>query len=272
MPARTIPPERDLLQSRILVGIALPLLTLLALWQLMRPHAHATNPIAALTIALLFALLVRSLRAATTPAAISGALICLILIESGTSLAHSVLPPLTLLFLLTFFATRLGRTRKEAQGLAEARTGRRASQVNANLGIAALCAAFAPAHPVLTACCVAALAEATADTVSSEIGQAFGGTPLMLTSLRAVPSGTDGAITLTGSAAGIMAAAVVAVAAVPSLGLTPAQAALALAAGTAGLFFDSLVGATLERRGWINNDLVNLTSTAFAAAVSYALR
>jgi uncharacterized membrane protein len=39
-------------------------------------------------------------------------------------------------------------------------------------------------------------------------------------------------------------------------------------AGIGGLFFDSLLGATVERKGWIGNDLVNFTSTAFAAALS----
>jgi uncharacterized membrane protein len=43
---------------------------------------------------------------------------------------------------------------------------------------------------------------------------------------------------------------------------------VAFAAGVLGLFFDSLLGATLERRGWIGNDLVNFASTAFAAGIS----
>jgi uncharacterized membrane protein len=41
-----------------------------------------------------------------------------------------------------------------------------------------------------------------------------------------------------------------------------------LGAGIGGLFFDSLLGATVERRGWIGNDLVNFTSTLFAAALA----
>jgi uncharacterized membrane protein len=38
-----------------------------------------------------------------------------------------------------------------------------------------------------------------------------------------------------------------------------------------GLFFDSLLGATLEDRGWLNNDGVNFLSTASAAVVTLAM-
>jgi uncharacterized membrane protein len=41
--------------------------------------------------------------------------------------------------------------------------------------------------------------------------------------------------------------------------------------GVFGLFFDSLLGATLERAGWLNNDAVNFLSTASAAAFAAAL-
>jgi uncharacterized membrane protein len=43
-----------------------------------------------------------------------------------------------------------------------------------------------------------------------------------------------------------------------------------MAAG-AGLYFDSLLGATVERRGWMGNDLVNFTSTLFAAWIASLL-
>ena len=49
------------------------------------------------------------------------------------------------------------------------------------------------------------------------------------------------------------------------------EAAIALVAGVGGLFFDSLLGATVERRGWIGNDLVNFSSTVFAALVAVGL-
>jgi uncharacterized protein (TIGR00297 family) len=90
----------------------------------------------------------------------------------------------------------------------------------------------------------------------------------MLTTLRRVPPGTDGAISLTGTLAGVAAAAIIAATGAPALGMSLAECLVAFAAAVAGLFFDSLLGATLERRGYIGNDLVNFTSTAFAAALT----
>jgi uncharacterized membrane protein len=45
---------------------------------------------------------------------------------------------------------------------------------------------------------------------------------------------------------------------------------ISFAGGAFGLFFDSLLGATLERRGWLNNDAVNFLSTASAAGFALA--
>ena len=250
-----------------------------------------------LAVSLIFALAAWRLRAATAMAAACGGMICLLVStnltpESWITVFHSGLAPLLLLFVVTFEATRLGRERKEPAGLAESRRGRTAAQVIANLGIAALFSSITgwgvvarfgwfgefvgdpargiayfdlPYLPMLAALC-----EATADTVSSEIGQAFGRTPILLTTLRRVAPGTDGAITVLGTIAGIAAAALIAITGIPAMGMSATECAVAFAAGVAGLFFDSLLGATVERRGWIGNDLVNFFSTAFAAAVSLA--
>jgi uncharacterized protein (TIGR00297 family) len=115
--------------------------------------------------------------------------------------------------------------------------------------------------------CIAALAEATADTVSSEIGQALGGATWMLTTFRRVPVGKDGGISLAGTLAGVIAAGVVVAAGSLHHALWPDKAVV-FAAACAGLFFDSLLGATVEQRGWLGNDLVNFSSTGFAAVLA----
>jgi uncharacterized protein (TIGR00297 family) len=124
---------------------------------------------------------------------------------------------------------------------------------------------------VMMMMCLAAMVEATADTVSSEIGQAFGGRPVMLMTMQRVDPGTDGGVTLLGSVAGISGGAFVAAIGMWALRLSVFQAAIALFAGICGLFFDSVLGATVERRGWVGNDLVNFASTAFAAALAIGI-
>jgi uncharacterized protein (TIGR00297 family) len=232
-----------------------------------------------LAISLGLALLVWLARAATPPAALTGGVITAALSlaplsssgADGGSL-HSALPPLLALFLLTFAATKFGRGKKEQLGVAEDKRGRNAAQVAANLGVAGLGAAAALTlplpGPLYAVVVTAALAEATADTLASELGEVLGGPPLLLTTLRRVAPGTDGAISLAGTLAGISGAVVVVVVAVLALGIRPGKALCAGLGAVAGLFVDSLLGATAERRGWLNNDAVNFLSTLAASAIA----
>ena len=230
----------------------------------------------AAAIGLGFAALVFVLRAATAGGALTGGLITAALYLQ-TPGPHTALWPLVVLVLLTFAATRFGRKRKEALGTAEARRGRSASQVAANLGVAAVAGiplrealGFGPTVFVGRAALVAmiaAMAEATADTLSSELGQVLGGTPRLLTTLRKVPPGTDGAVSLVGSIAGCAGAGAVAAVAEWALPISHSEALIAFGAGVAGLLIDSLLGAVPERRGRLNNDAVNALSTLAAAVL-----
>ncbi|MGC2299732.1 MAG: DUF92 domain-containing protein [Acidobacteriaceae bacterium] len=240
---------------------------------------NARDPVLwqAFGISAALAILVFLTRAATLGAALTGAIIAAALYLQTPGL-RTALWPLLALLVLTFGATRFGRRRKETLGTAEARRGRTASQVAANLGVAALAGIpFTAAHvfsPVAfggraaMVAMVAAMAEATADTVSSELGQVLGGEPRLITNLRRVPAGTDGAVSLAGTLFGFLAAAIVVAVAALVRQLPAIDAAIALAAGIAGVFIDSLLGAIPERRGWLNNDAVNALSTLAAAAVA----
>jgi uncharacterized protein (TIGR00297 family) len=176
---------------------------------------------------------------------------------------------LLIVFAVTLVATRVGYARKQQLRTAEPAGGRTAAQAMANLGIAALVVAVAGAGwPVLA---LAALAEAAADTSSSEIGMAFPGKTLLVTNFKPVPTGTDGGISLFGTIAAFAGAASVAVAAIVT-GLVPVRAITVIVlAGFFGTVVDSLLGAVFERRGWLDNDLVNLLSTAAAVGAAYAL-
>jgi uncharacterized protein (TIGR00297 family) len=176
---------------------------------------------------------------------------------------------LLVVFAVTLAATRVGYARKQQLRTAEPAGGRSAAQAMANLGVAALVVAVAGAGwPVLA---LAALAEAAADTSSSEIGMAFPGRTVLVTTFKSVPVGTDGGISLFGTIAACLGAATVALAAVVT-GMAPVrQIAIIILASFFGTLVDSLLGALFERRGWLNNDLVNLISTAAAVGMAWGL-
>jgi uncharacterized protein (TIGR00297 family) len=223
----------------------------------------------ALGISLGLALLVSLARAATPPGALTGGIITAVLTLGASAWYHSALPALLALFVLTWSATRFGRAKKQRLGLAEDKRGRNAAQVAANLGVAGLAAAIGLTHGGSYAVMViAALAEATADTLASELGEVLGGPPRLLTTLRRVAPGTDGAISLAGTLAGVSGATLVVLVGAPTLGLRPGDAIAAECGAVGGLFVDSLLGATAERIGWLNNDAVNFLSTLAASLIT----
>jgi uncharacterized protein (TIGR00297 family) len=178
----------------------------------------------------------------------------------------------TLLFLTFVAATassRVGLVRKTRLGIAEEKGGRRgAGNAFANCGVAAIAALLAmtsryPAESLLAM--TAALVAGASDTVASEVGKAWGRRTFLITSLRRVPPGTTGAMSLEGTIAGIVSAALLTWIA-HALGLIAAAAIVAVViAATAGALVESVLGATLERPGILNNDMLNFINTAVAA-------
>ncbi len=216
-----------------------------------------------------FAVIARTLGAVTDGGAMMGVLVAFVLMLAA-GLAGFL--SLATVFVITVVTTRWGHARKQQLGVAERGPGRTASQVLANLGVAAMCALPAIWFPrfsgILLVGAIAALAEAAADTASSEVGQATARRAYMITDFRDASIGTNGAISVEGTSAGCVAACIVAwVSAffgVVSWNWTP----LIALAGIAGMFFDSVMGATWENSGKMGNDSVNFVSTVFAADVA----
>ncbi len=114
---------------------------------------------------------------------------------------------------------------------------------------------------------IGSIATATADTLASEVGVTV--QPRLITTFKKVPPGTDGGISVLGTAAGIIGAGIIGVAAY-LLGIFPdpfVTLKISIIAGTVGCFVDSILGAVLERRNYISNEYVNLIATITGAAL-----
>jgi len=198
---------------------------------------------------------------------------------------------LLLFFLLSsFLATRYRFALKRAMGVQEGERGeRRSANVLANglapVGVAVLAALEPPWFPrsVSGVVFLAALAVAGADTLASEIGVLSRRT-VLITTFRRVPPGTNGGVSWLGEGAAVAASVYTAVIGLvvlaylaPAFGLPATMPAtlfaLAIPAvvGFAGCQLDSVLGATMEQRGWIDKKAVNFVATSVGAIFAFAV-
>ena len=178
-------------------------------------------------------------------------------------------------FALAVVSSRVGLRRKTLLGIAEGKGGRRGvGNAIANTGVAAAAALLGSltyATDASRLAFVAALAAGGSDTVASEIGKAWGRRTVRVPTFARVPPGTSGAISAEGTVAGLLGAAALAMCGAVA-GLIPWSMVLVVVLGaTIGSFAESLMGATLEERGIVNNDVLNFVNTAIAAFAAVSL-
>lgn len=164
---------------------------------------------------------------------------------------------------------------KRRLGLAEENKGRRtAGQVVANAGVAGLMGMLAwqypPAAPLAGLMIAGSFAAATADTLASELGNVYGRRYYNILTFRPDTRGLNGVVSLEGTVLGLAGTAVLAVAYCLGFGWGAGFGWL-LVAGTVGNLMDSVLGATLERRGWLGNNAVNFINTLTGALVAGGL-
>ena len=175
------------------------------------------------------------------------------------------------LIMLAFFIMGSAMTRyrydtKTEMGVAEGHGGARGYfNVFAN-GLAGAAAAVLygiTGDPVFAAFYLGSVGCATADTLASEVG-VTGGTPRMITTLRQVPCGTNGGVTLKGEVAGTAGALVLGCVAY-LLGVADLSLLIiTVLAGFVGTNIDSLIGALWENKGVFGNAGTNFLATLLA--------
>jgi uncharacterized protein (TIGR00297 family) len=115
-----------------------------------------------------------------------------------------------------------------------------------------------------------AISAAMADTLSSEIGLLSKRKPRLITTLEEVEPGTDGAVSVLGTVAAILSAALIGLIHAILFGNVLSVSAI-IVAGTLGSMADSLAGAVFERKGVINNTHVNMIGSFSGMLIGVAL-
>lgn len=177
---------------------------------------------------------------------------------------------IVLFLVMSLLATKYSKKYKMSLGEFE---GRRTSKnVISNGVVACFMAAFGSYYLPFVGGFIGAIATATADTLASEIG-VLDKHPRLITTLQQVDPGTNGAVSVLGTATGMVGAAIIGVAAY-FLGImvNPLIAVgVAIISGTVGCFMDSILGAVFENHGFLTNEHVNLIATIVGALVGILL-
>ncbi|MEH2114922.1 TIGR00297 family protein [Nostoc sp.] len=193
-------------------------------------------------------------------------------------------------FLVGSGVTRIGMAQKEAEGIAEKRSGARGPEnvwgsaltgALCALGVGIINSGFFVASPqslvpnpqsLLLLAYIASFSTKLADTTASEVGKAYGKSTFLITTLQPVPRGTEGAVSLEGTLAGIVASVAIAfigwgVGLIDLLGVAWCVLAAFIATN-----LESVIGATLQSKyAWLTNEVVNIFNTLIGAIASVLL-
>ncbi|MGK7874716.1 MAG: TIGR00297 family protein [Xenococcaceae cyanobacterium] len=181
-------------------------------------------------------------------------------------------------FLVGSGVTRVGMAQKEAQGIAEKRSGARGPEnVWGSALTGAICAvailfADGPIRELLLLGYVASFSTKLSDTSASEVGKAYGKRTFLITTLQPVARGTEGAVSLEGTLAGIVASAAIALVGWGIGMIDLIGVGWCIIAAFVATNLESLIGATLQSKlDWMTNEVVNIINTLIGAIVAVLL-
>ncbi|GMH35639.1 hypothetical protein BSKO_03507 [Bryopsis sp. KO-2023] len=182
-----------------------------------------------------------------------------------------------LYFIFGSLVTKVKLEQKKKEGIAEARSGRRSLGSVWGSGIAGVfCAVMGLISGNFSfwqVGFVASFGSKLSDTVSSEIGKAYGKTTYLVTTFERCPRGTEGAVSLEGTLAGFGAALCYGLLAYAIGQVTLQGALIVFGACVAANLFESYLGASMQGQiPWLTNDVVNMLQISVAAALAISAR
>ncbi|KAI3702762.1 hypothetical protein L6452_28514 [Arctium lappa] len=186
-------------------------------------------------------------------------------------------------FIIGTAVTKIKMAQKEAQGVAEKRKGRRGpGSVIGSSAAGCVCALLSiygvggkPFSRLWELGFVASFCTKLSDTVSSEIGKAFGKTTYLVTTFKVVPRGTEGAVSVEGTLAGVVASILLASVGCLMGEIKVAEAVICVLASQIANVGESVIGAELqEKEGfkWLNNDAVNVINISLGSILAILIQ
>ena len=176
--------------------------------------------------------------------------------------------------ILGTFVTKIGYVYKSKRGISEKRGGRRGPEnlwgsaatglffailIKLNLGnIDLLRVAFA-----------SSFSAKLGDTFGSEIGKRYGKNTYLITSFNKVEKGTEGAISLEGTLASLLGSVIMAFV-IFKLGIVSSnlQFLVVSISGFMATIIESIIGATVQEKYKLTNELVNAIQTSIGSVIS----
>ena len=181
-------------------------------------------------------------------------------------------------FLVGSAVTKIGMAQKEAEGIAEKRSGIRGPENVWGSALAAtICAVItlfvdSPLKELLILGYVASFATKLSDTTASEVGKAYGKTTFLITNFQPVPRGTEGAVSLEGTLAGIVGSIAIALVGYIVGLINLYGIIICIIAAFIATNIESVIGATVQSRfNWLTNEVVNFFNTAIGATVAIGI-
>lgn len=130
---------------------------------------------------------------------------------------------------------------------------------------------FLTSRPEFKLAFVATYAEAAFDTVATKIGKLLSKDAILITDFKMVHRGTPGALSRTGTLAGLLAATILGVAGFfTNLVLFP-QVFMVLIGAFSGSMLDSVLNAFSYQKKRVPNEVINFSSSAAAGIISMGL-